>query len=104
MTPQTIANATRELGKPVDWDESKGECKLLAVRDETHICGNVMVSEWKLSADELRALNEGGSVLLYVVGKSHPPVSLDVLSVPVRGYLPAPDEEPCTHDQGAYSR
>lgn len=78
MKPQTIANATRELGKPVDWDESKGECKPLAIRDETHDCGNVMVSEWKPSADELRQLNEGGSVLLYIVGKSHPPVHVDV--------------------------
>jgi hypothetical protein len=77
MNPQMIPNYTRVLNKPDNWDESQlGECGALAVADcqdpDTKL--HYMVSAWKPTESELAALNEGGSVLLYVYGGVHPTV------------------------------
>ena len=53
-------------------------------RDENGV--NYMVSTWEPTEEELDRLKAGASVLLWVVGTVHPPVSLTVGSLP-----PAPD-------------
>lgn len=73
-----IDGCTRELGKPNGWDDEKmGPCGSLPIRDEIG-GGNIprMVSFWRPTDAELKMLNEGGLVLLYVVGATHPPVML----------------------------
>lgn len=39
---------------------------------------NTFVSSWEPTPRELERLNAGGRVLLYVMGKEHPPVLIDV--------------------------
>lgn len=84
MMPLRIRGATRELGSP----DGGPDCVALAVRD-THWNGEpVMVSVWELSLAELEELKNGGSVMLMVYGRRHPPVSLCVQR---RDDEPAPD-------------
>lgn len=78
MNKLEIAGKTRDLGKPIDWDDSKGICDSLAIRDMEAPHGNVMLSEWKPTAEELKRLNAGASIYLGVTGFSHPPVYLEV--------------------------
>jgi hypothetical protein len=80
MKPVKIDGCTRELGKPHGWDdETHGPCGSLPIRDEIG-GGDIprMVSFWRPSEAELKLLNEGALVLLYVVGRTHPPVILTV--------------------------
>lgn len=81
MMKQRIKGATRELGKPRDWDDSKGSCGSLPIRDEMQPYGNTMTSAWQPTPDELERLNKGASVLLYIVGEVHPPVAVEVEAV-----------------------
>lgn len=37
-----------------------------------------IASFWKPTADELRTLRDGGSVVLYIFSQAHPPVSIGV--------------------------
>jgi hypothetical protein len=74
MNIQQIQGMTRDLGKPVDWDDSKGTCESLPIRDEMLGGYPVMISEWKPTADEVRKIVAGASVFLRIVGTSHPPV------------------------------
>jgi hypothetical protein len=77
MIIKRIEGATRVLGK------SQGYLGL-PLRDET-ISTTVdgpatpcMVTAWEPTPDELARLNDGASVLLYVIGKAHPPVMVEV--------------------------
>lgn len=77
MISKRIPGATRYLGAPSGWDpERDGPCGHLAIRDDP---GPYMVSRWEPTPDELRLLNQGGSVELTVVGGVHPPVALIVV-------------------------
>lgn len=71
-------SCNHELGKPRDWDDSKGQCDSLPVTLED-INGIPYVSSfWKPSEAELKALNEGALVKLWIVGQGMPPVALSV--------------------------
>lgn len=75
MTPGRIDGATRALGAPDGWDESKdGPCDVLHVRDR----GGVMESAWYPSEEEKAAIAAGRPVILTVWGSGHPPVSVNV--------------------------
>ncbi len=77
MKPIPIKDMTRDLAKPQGWNETiHGSCGTLPIRDEPHISGNVMLSHWRPSEEELLLLNEGGIVELMVCGSLHPPVSI----------------------------
>lgn len=78
MDIATIKGKTRSLGAPPDWDESKGTCETLPVRDVQTDIGHCMISAWKPSAEELAALNAGQAVHLWVYGIAHPVVSVTV--------------------------
>jgi hypothetical protein len=82
MLKQRIAETTRDLGKPRDWDESKGKCGSLPIRDEQRLYGNVMVSAWQPTPAELKRLNDGANIELTIVGIVHPPVSVEVGDIP----------------------
>lgn len=80
MLIAAIAGATRRLGAPKDWnEEAQGQCMGLPILDTTDAHGNpVMVSAWQPTPDELRALNAGAPVYLWVYSVGHPPVMLTV--------------------------
>lgn len=90
MESGPIAGATRNLSEPVDWDEKKsGSCGDLLIRDIKMWGGNVMASAWVPSKEELKKLNAGASVILYVMGRVHPPVSVqvsDAVSPIIKGF------------------
>lgn len=67
-----IAGATRILA------EDQDEYQNLPILD-TVICGSkAMVSAWKPTSEELSMLNDGGFILLSILGTVHPPVLLQV--------------------------
>jgi len=75
MIPRRIDRHTHVLGAPKEWDEgTNGKCVRLYVR---RIEGDVWQSAWEPTPDELRALNEGASLILSVVG-GQPAVALEV--------------------------
>jgi hypothetical protein len=78
MKPQNIESMTRNLGKPQNWDDSKGVCESLPIRDTETLQGNVMVSKWKPTWRERLQLLFGTSIYLGVCGTTHPPVNLKV--------------------------
>lgn len=78
MEVATIKGATHCPGAPRNWTPANGPCGLLPIiyRKDSH--GNPeCVSAWKPSADELKVLNDGGFVILSVIGWQVP-VSLYV--------------------------
>lgn len=70
-----IEGATRVLGK------SQGYLGL-PVRDESVEGVPCMVTAWEPSPDEIARLVVGAPVYLRVLGSSHPPVAMEVGTVP----------------------
>lgn len=67
------------LGAPLDWDaEAHPPCQPLPVTVHDVEGVPVVTSYWKPTAQELKALAEGGSVVLHVAGGGMPPVALEV--------------------------
>lgn len=78
MTPIVPPGANMIYKKPVDWDEeANGPC------DDLHVikCDGFINTFWKPNADELKTLNEGGNVLIVVVGNQLPAIAVSVASV-----------------------
>lgn len=101
MIPRRIANATRRLGAPKDWDDTKnGACAALSIRDVDGACE----SAWEPDPAELAKLSRGASVVLRVWG-GQPPVALYVEEPPESDDLGATGEFPedvlNAHDEGA---
>lgn len=80
MNPTKITGANTNLEPPKDWDHAKdGECVALPIRLSGSIADPAsieMQSAWVPTVDELAVLNNGGYVVLSVIGTSHPPVML----------------------------
>jgi hypothetical protein len=77
MKSTTIVNATRTIG------EAQGYLGL-AIRDvliNEAVNGPetpCMVTEWEPSPEELQALNRGARIYIQILGRSHPPIMVDV--------------------------
>lgn len=78
MLIREIEGATRSLGAPADWDQTKGKCDVLPIADVMTESGPFMVSAWTPTAEELIALNAGAPVHLWIQGTNHPVVALSV--------------------------
>ena len=66
------------LGAPADWDQAELSCGALPI---THtLVGDLpaVVSYWRPSVEELAVLNSGGSIALWVLGATMPPVNLSI--------------------------
>lgn len=74
MTPVPLTDKTRTLGKPSDMTDE--ECSSLDICDVETANGNYMVSAWRPDEADLKKLNEGEPVFLWIRGLSHPVVSL----------------------------
>lgn len=87
-----IDGATRELGKPPNWDQAtQGPCLALPVRDD----GPIMQSAWYPSPEEIEAMQRGCPVILTVWGRGHPPVNVGVSPTPSAA------EQMCDHGKTA---
>ncbi|WP_206141828.1 hypothetical protein [Burkholderia sp. Ac-20384] len=78
MLIREIEGATRRLGAPADWDQSKSACDVLPIVDVETDNGPFMVSAWQPTAEELAALNAGAPIRLWIQGTNHPVVALAV--------------------------
>lgn len=66
------------LGAPPGWDQTELSCGALPIT-RTLVEGKpAVVSYWRPTADELAALNAGGSVALWLLGYTIPPVAIEV--------------------------
>lgn len=83
MIPAVIPCATRALGAPANWNpERDGVCGTLPIRDGLDGVLPMMESAWSLDVEEINALFRGGTVILRIIGVSHPVVSLYVIEDP----------------------
>lgn len=79
MIPGRIEGATRYLGAPDWWTPADdGYCAHLAILDMESDGVPVMASVWEPTPAELELLHGGARVTLFVVGRDHPPVALEV--------------------------
>lgn len=78
MLVQRIEGTTKIFGAPADWKDDGSSCVGLPVKEVETEQGQFMVSAWEPTPDELKALNEGASVQLWVRGVGHPVVALMV--------------------------
>lgn len=74
MKPVLFRGYTAILGAPADWNDSMGPCEGLPIKSYD----GLIASCWKPSPKERLFLILGFSVFLHVVGRTQPPVSLDV--------------------------
>jgi hypothetical protein len=89
MEVATIKGATHNPGAPRNWTEANGACGCLPIIYRKDGSGNPeCVSAWKPTAEELRQLNEGGFVILSVIG----------WQVPVSMYTASKDAAVATED------
>jgi hypothetical protein len=66
------------LGAPAGWNQGELPCGALPIT-RMEVDGKPMIgSFWKPTAEELADLVAGGSVALWVIGATMPPVSLGV--------------------------
>lgn len=78
------ANATRVLAVPQSWDSiEQGDCSPLPVIDYEDGGQPWMLSVWRPSPEDLKALNEGHGITLAILGKSHPVVAVGITNVAV---------------------
>jgi hypothetical protein len=72
MLPLRIPNATRVLA------ENQDEYHALAIVDEVIEGVQYMHSLWELTPKEQKQIEEGGRIILTIIGTAHPPVNLRV--------------------------
>lgn len=81
MNSLPLADATRRLGAPANWNhERDGLCHTLEICDRD----GWMISAWQPTPAELKRINEGQPIFLWIQGVAHPVVSLSVGSEPVK--------------------
>lgn len=87
-----VDRATRVLGAPKDWDQTKGECGGLPVRIEQGAQPGYLkfTSAWVPDVADLAALEAGAAIMLDIHGSMHPPVAVYVGSAPTDNDAPSP--------------
>lgn len=78
MQVKRIENPTRILGAPADWIDDGVKCVGLPVRDVELDNGNFMVSAWEPTPAELKALQNGETLKLWLRGVVHPVVAITI--------------------------
>jgi hypothetical protein len=78
MEPVQFKGQTHVLGAPANWNgERDGECFGLPVL----VASGGFTSVWKPTSDDIIAMSQGESIVLFVHGKVHPVVSMSVQKV-----------------------
>lgn len=79
MKSLKVEGFTRELGKPLDWDDSKIGCDSLPITDGEIGGYPAMTSVWEPTPEERRLLaDEGYQVHFSIIGQVHPPIMAQV--------------------------
>jgi hypothetical protein len=83
MKIERIIGMTRDIGKPLNWNEATmGPCESLPVRDEIIGNANCMISAHRPTPEDLALLAAGEPLLLGIYGTVHPVTFMTV------GYSP----------------
>lgn len=70
-----LADCTRRMGAPADWNHAEqGICHTIEICDRE----GWMMSGWQLSEAEIERLRNGGHLWLSIQGTCHPVISLQV--------------------------
>ncbi|WP_176048167.1 hypothetical protein [Burkholderia sp. BCC1644] len=70
------------LGAPQGWDHGELPCSALPITRVEFVEGvDAVASYWRPTSAELAALAAGAPVILYVIGRTMPPVALAVEDV-----------------------
>lgn len=77
MLAQKLDKPDRQLGKPKDWSDET-PCDTLDIWDIDTENGNFMVSAWLPTEQEIKRLQNGEPMYLWIRGSEHPVVSLAV--------------------------
>ena len=85
MIPFQHPSNNRILQAPADWDHTKTPCDAIGVTVFNDGIPKV-ASFWTPSLEQLRTLNNGGTVVLIIASNNMPPVIMGV-SEPVEEYL-----------------
>jgi hypothetical protein len=72
MTPVDFPEANMTLCAPKGMEDSCGNLPVYRRTD------GIFVSAWMPSQEEKEAIAKGASIMLYVIGNGHPPVTLQV--------------------------
>lgn len=64
------------LGAPKGWDQKELPCGALPITRTVVNGVPAMVSYWRPDPEELAILNQGGFVMLHVIGEIHPPIAV----------------------------
>jgi hypothetical protein len=75
MEPVPFKGQTHILGAPENWSGAK--CEGLPVL----VASGGFTSVWKPTSDDIIAMSQGESIVLFVFGKVHPVVSMSVQKV-----------------------
>lgn len=78
MLVKRIEGTTRVLGAPPDWIDDGVSCVGLPIRDVITEEGPFMLSAWEPTPDEIRRMQHGESIVLWIRGTAHPVVSIGV--------------------------
>lgn len=68
----------RVLGAPKNWDQDELPCAAIALTDTVIDGVQCVVTYWRPSLEERKALIHGGDIRLAIVGNTMPPVSIGV--------------------------
>jgi hypothetical protein len=70
-----LIEVTRRLGAPKNWNhETDGICHTLEICDRD----GWMISAWRPTPAEIKLINEGQPIFLYIQGYNHPVVGFTV--------------------------
>lgn len=81
MLTKLIQGATKNWGAPADWKPEQGVCGGLPAKVAITSAGPMWESAWEPTPEELKLLNEGGSIHLFVGAHPHPVVKLGVFKL-----------------------
>jgi hypothetical protein len=73
-----LTNKTRTLSAPSNWDDVDGKCSGLDIFDLETKNGNLMLSMWKPSVEDVKNLIEGANIVVGIYGTNHPVICIRV--------------------------
>lgn len=82
MLIKLIEGFQKVWGAPVNWTpETMGQCGGLPAKITNTNVGPMWESAWEPTPEELKLLNEGGSIHLFISAHPHPVVAMSVVAM-----------------------
>lgn len=81
MMIKMIEGVEKVWGAPANWDKRQGYCGGLPAKVTNTNAGPMWESAWEPTPEELKLLNEGGSIHLFVSAHPHPVVAMNVQKI-----------------------